>query len=300
MNEIKNLQASIKDRLLNIAKRSNRDFNAVLLQYLQERFLYRLSRSQYSDNLILKGALLLLVNDLPLERPTKDIDLLGSQMANTEDKIEEVISNIITITSNDGVEFDSDSITIEQITQESKYNGYRVAITGYLGSAKRKIQIDIGFGDEIIPSAETMDYPTFLDLPVPKVKAYSIESAISEKLEAIVRFNYYTSRMKDFYDIWYLSQSCKFRKSELKNAILTTFENRETEIEDISIIFKSDFKNNNEKKSQCQAFLERNAMELDITFQECINTLQKFIKPIFKEGNGEGIWNEDKQEWEKI
>lgn len=297
---IKNMEASIRDRLLNIAKKSNRDFNAVLLQYFQERFLYRLSISPYDNNLILKGALLFMVNKIPMERPTKDIDFLGYHFSNNEENVIETIRNIISIDSDDGVTFDTNSITVETITQESKYNGYRVHFVGKLGQARKKLQIDIGFGDKIIPNSFKMDFPTFLDQPAPKIEVYSIESAIAEKLEAIVRFNYLTSRIKDFYDIWYLSHQFKFKGKLLRKAILITFENRNTDLEDIKIVFRKDFINSDTKQKQWQAFLKRNRLNLDINFKNCLQDIKVFIKPIVDQNNNKKLlWSPSDYDWNK-
>lgn len=142
---IKNIEASIRARLLNIAKASQRDFNAVLLQYFQERFLSRLSISPFSDNLILKGALLFIVNKIPLERPTKDIDYLGFHLSNNTENIRNAIKSIISIKADDGVTYDPDSIAIDTITEKSKYNGYRVNFVGQLVQARKRLQLDIGF-----------------------------------------------------------------------------------------------------------------------------------------------------------
>lgn len=176
---IKNIKASIRARLLNIAKASQRDFNAVLLQYFQERFLYRLSISPFSDNLILKGALLFIVNKIPLERPTKDIDFLGYHLSNNTENIRNAIKSIISIKADDGVTYDPGSIAIDTITEESKYNGYRVNFVGQLGQARKRLQLDIGFGDKIIPESYQIEFPTFLNQPAPEIKVYSIESAIA-------------------------------------------------------------------------------------------------------------------------
>jgi len=295
---IKNIEASIRDRLLNIAKASKRDFNAVLLQYFQERFLYRLSVSSYSDNLILKGALLFVVNKIPLERPTKDIDFLGSHFSNNTENVRNAIKSIISIQADDGVTFDPNSITIDTITEESKYRGYRVNFFGQLGQARKRLQLDIGFGDKIVPEAYQIEFPTFLDLSVPKIKVYSIESAMAEKLEAITIFNYLTSRLKDFYDIWYLSHRYEFKSELLREAILTTFDNRNTNIEDMKIVLDEEFINDVSKAKQWKAFLKRNRLDLDISFKNCMQDLITFLNPVLDPKQENLYWKPSLYKWQ--
>jgi len=278
---IKNVAASTRSRLLNVAKFVNRDFNAVLLQYFQERFLYRLSISRYHDLLILKGALLFLVNNMPRLRPTKDIDFLGSGLPNDQEHLEEVIREIIQISVDDGVIFDPDSLSSESITVQDEYPGIRIHFEGNLSDVRKRLQIDIGFGDEVIPEPVEVNFPILLDsFDAPVIMIYSLESAIAEKFESIVKLNYMTSRMKDFYDIWYLSQSCQFGYETLRSAILTTFSNRETDLNEYQVIFSDSFKNNSLKNEQWQAFLNRNKIECKFQFSEIIEFLKIFLLPI--------------------
>ena len=175
-----------------------------MLQYFQERFLYRLSVSPYREHFILKGALLFFLYDAHRLRPTKDIDLLGRAQSNDLKNIREVVQQIAQIEVPDGVVFTKESTTVEIIKESEEYSGVRVKIEAKLTSARQTLQIDIGFGDRIVPGPVEIEFPVILDQPAPRIKGYSKESVISEKLEAIVRFNFLTSRMKDFYDILFL------------------------------------------------------------------------------------------------
>jgi len=193
--QIKDINASVRARLLNIARGAGRNFDAVLLQYFQERFLYRLSISPYKDQFILKGALVFLTEGMSRFRPTKDIDLAGRfHTAN----LKKIMRDILVIPCEDGAQFDVNQIAIEDIAVESEYQGFRVKVPVQLGVARKKLQIDIGIGDMVYPEPVFREFPGLLDLPAPKILIYPKETIIAEKFEAIIRFNRLTSRMKDF------------------------------------------------------------------------------------------------------
>jgi predicted nucleotidyltransferase component of viral defense system len=196
--EIKNITASVRERLRNISLKSGKDFQSVIRQHIQERFLYRLSTSIYSDSLILKGALLLLAYDISRLRPTKDIDFLGSSVSNNKDDLEKIIKEILKLKYEDGVIFDHKTVESENIVEDGDYHGVRIKFYAYIGNIKERIQVDIGFGDKIIAGPVTIDFPVLLDFPVPKLKVYSIESAIAEKFEAIVSLQLLTSPHEGF------------------------------------------------------------------------------------------------------
>jgi predicted nucleotidyltransferase component of viral defense system len=220
--EIKNRSASIKARLMNIARAEKIDFDSLLLRYFQERLLYRLSISNFSDCFVLKGGLLLICLKMPKCRPTKDIDFLAEQIKNDINEIENIFKRISEIQCDDGVKFISSSIVSERIKEDADYEGIRLKIDGTLGQVRKRLQVDIGFGDIIIPEATSVEFPSLLE-DLPKVKAYSVESIISEKFEAMIKLAMANSRMKDFYDVYFLSSSHNFRSNELKKAIETTF-----------------------------------------------------------------------------
>ena len=200
MRHPKNISASVRQRLLNRAKRDRRPFNELLQYYAMERFLYRLSQSVHADRFILKGALMLRVWRSPELRPTMDIDMLG-KTSNEEAAIVLQIRDILAATvAADGLAFDTDSIQAERIVEDADYEGIRIRFLATLGSAKINMRIDIGFGDVVYPDPEESDLPTLLDFPPPRLLCYSRESSISEKLEAMVKLGVLNSRMKDFYD----------------------------------------------------------------------------------------------------
>jgi len=238
---IKNTAASVRQRLLNKARKDKRPFNELLQYYAMERFLYRLSISPYKDLFILKGALMLRVWNSPKFRPTMDIDLLG-RTSNKETHIISQIKEILTIeVDSDGLDFLIDSVQSEPITEEAGYTGLRVRFKGYLDTARINMQLDIGFGDVVLPEPVRLPFPVLLDLPSPILLCYSKESAIAEKFHAIVTLGMINSRMKDFYDIWLLSREFSFDRKTLNKAIELTFKERDTVMADTITAFTDEF-----------------------------------------------------------
>ena len=238
MRKVKNIAASVRARLLKVAKNTKRDFNAVLLQYFQERLLYRLSISKYRENFILKGALLFLIYEMPRNRPTKDIDFLGVDTSNEEESLLNIMKEVAVISADDGVWFDPESFTSERITEQAEYNGVRIYCIPHLEQAKIRFHFDIGFGDTVVPNTIKLKYPTLLeDSPTPEILAYPPETAIAEKFDSIVRLGYATSRLKDFFDIYYMAHHYEFQSDTLHDAIDSKFKNRGTNITEKSTIF---------------------------------------------------------------
>ena len=228
MKAPKNVPASVRQRLLNRAKRDKRPFNELLQYYAMERFLYRLSRSTHADRFILKGALMLRIWHAPELRPTMDIDMLG-RTNNEEASIVAQIRDILIVdVEEDGLTFDPGSTRAERITEDSEYEGIRIRFLCTLGSARIHMQLDIGFGDVVYPEPAESKFPTILDSLAPRLLCYSRESTIAEKLETMARLGVLNSRMKDFYDIWLLSRQFDFNGTDLADAVRLTFERRST------------------------------------------------------------------------
>lgn len=295
--EIKNIPASVKERLRNISIQSGREFQSVVSQFIQERFLFRLSKSFYSNNLILKGALLFVAHDISRNRPTRDIDFLGTKIPNNSDDLVEVIKEILLIKTDDGLRFDSDSVVAEEITEDGDYNGTRIKLYVYLENSRERMQLDIGFGDKITAGPVEIEFPSLLDFPAPILKVYSIETAIAEKFEAITSLQLQTSRMKDFYDILFFAGHYNFKKEILLRAITTTFKNRSTELSLCKILFETEFKNDERFQKLWLAFLERNKFENTKSFAEVVSEIQSFIQPVFDNPTMSN-WNPKKWEWE--
>lgn len=273
----KNIHQSVKDRLKNLARSSGRDYNFVSIQFMHERFLARLEQSAYKERFILKGALLLLAYDISRVRPTKDIDFLGNHLSNQSDDIESAIRQISEIKLEDGVQFHSDKIEIDEITKDADYAGLRVRLSASVGGDHQRLQIDIGFGDVIVHGPVMMSYPALLDFEPPKVISYSLESAIAEKLHAIVSLGIFGSRMKDFYDIWFLTKNRQFDKERLTEAIEATFKKRNTGIDEIKFIFEDEFIQDSNKSKQWVAFLRRTTIDEQVSFESVMEDLKVYL-----------------------
>lgn len=294
-----NIAASVRARLLNVAKKSGRDFDAVLLQYFQERFLYRLSISPYRQQLILKGALMFLAYEMTLLRTTRDIDFLGSATSNDLDEIRGIIRAITRIDCADGVRFDDNSVSVERITEDADYHGVRVKLKAQLTAAMKVLQLDIGFGDVVIAGPVEMDFPVLLDdQPRPNLVVYSRESAIAEKFEALVSLNLLTSRMKDIYDILHLAERESFTFATLRQAVVATFARRATLLEDRRLVFSPEFAANRDKATQWHAFLRRSRLAPSLSIVEAMARLEAFMEPICSAAESDSaVWSPKEWRW---
>jgi hypothetical protein len=278
--DVTDIAASVHHRLLNIARETHRPFGEVLQYYAMERFLYRLSCSPDAERFILKGALVVLAWHGPATRSTRDIDLLG--------KIDNSIEHITRVMGEacrqdvipDGMNFDAGSIEAEHITELAAYEGVRVRFWGNLGNARVRIQVDIGFGDVVIPEPQNISYPTIMDLPAPTLKGYTRESVIAEKFEAMVKLGVINSRMKDFYDIWFLSRWFPFDGMVLARALRETFAKRETALPAIPEVLHTSFATG-DKETQWKAFLHKsNLTDTPRAFAEIHAALAVFLMPV--------------------
>ncbi len=277
---LKNVVASVRSRLLNVARQSGKPFEAVLVLYGLERFLFRLSKSVYKDKLILKGGLLLLGLGFPKARPTKDIDFLGIMFGNI-DAISQTIQEIGSINVNDGLVYDFSQMTHETMSPNSEYPGVRFKFVGQLGQARIPMQIDIGFGDRVIPASREMEFPTLLDMEPPVILGYSLETVIAEKFEAALDLADLNSRMKDFFDIWGLSQKYSFDGRLLQEAITATCTRRKTAIHSDAEIFSDEFAERADKKGQWSAFTKKGSIiGAPEDFANIMATIRAFLLPV--------------------
>lgn len=284
--DLKNLPASIHDRLLNQSRASGRPFSELLQYYAIERFLYRLSQSPYASQFVLKGALLFRAWGLPAFRPTRDIDLLG-HTSNEMDNLLGIIREVcLQKVQQDGLFFDPGTIRGDRIKEDAEYEGIRVRLVGTLGKTRVHIQIDVGFADVVSPAPVKITYPVILKLPVPEVHSYSPESVVAEKLQAMIYLGSINSRMKDFYDLWVLADRFEFSGSELQEAVRQTFKNRNTAIPGESPpAFSEQFAR--EKQNQWSAFLKTSGVtDLPDQFKVIQDLLRVFLLPIFQSLRG--------------
>ncbi len=297
--EKKNPGYSIRMKLLNLSREIKTDYNYLVLQYAQERFLYRLSQSKYVNNFILKGALLLYSSNISSYRQTKDIDFLGKGISNEEENIKPIFADMASVKSKDGIIFIKDKITSERIAEAKEYDGVRISLPFELDTIRSVLTIDVGFGDVLYIKPSLMDYPTILDMESPKINAYSVETVIAEKFEALVKLNYQTSRMKDFYDIIFIAENYRINSSDLRISIEKTFSQRSTPLINRNVIFKKEFKNDELKQKQWKGFLKRIKSEMKEDFAGAVNQLEAFIEPIFKDSNSKLYWNKVNRKWDK-
>jgi predicted nucleotidyltransferase component of viral defense system len=253
-----------------------------LKQYLIQRLLYRLSISDYQEQFLLKGAMLFLIWTGDLHRPTKDIDLLGFGK-NDVDVLEKDFKAICAVEADDGLAFDIDSIIGTQIKEDALYQGVRIVGHALLENAKITFQVDIGFGDAVIPKYEVALVPSFLDLPEPMVRIYPAYTVIAEKFQAMIALGIANSRIKDFYDIWVMASDMTFEALVLSDAIKATFERRETEINNVALtVFDEVFMTDESKQKQWKAFFSRNALKSEMSFSDLMVRLQQFLEPIYQ------------------
>ena len=256
-----NVAASVRTRLLNVAKAQASDFNQVLVRFALERILYRLTQSKYADRFLLKGALLFtLWYDMP-HRATRDADLLGFGASDLA-SVAETFRDIAAVAVDDGIAFDPASVTVEEIRKEAGYGGVRVIITGELAKARCKTQIDVGFGDAVTPAPVDSVYPVLLDdLPAPKLRAYPTYTVISEKLHAIALLGMTNSRLKDYFDLSVLLQRETLGTDSLAQAIKATFERRGMSVPDaVPIGLTDEFAHDSSRQSLWLAFLKKNEL----------------------------------------
>lgn len=252
-----NSAASVHQRLLNRARAENRPFNELLQYFVLERFLYRLGDSPYRERFVLKEALMFSAWQVTFPRATRDIDLLGhldNTIAHIVTAIREICEQPV---PEDGIRFVAETVVGERIIKAADYEGVRVRCTAYLGAARVPLQIDVGFGDMVVPAPILVRLPTILDFPPPEVQGYSRESAIAEKLQSMVRLGEINSRLKDFFDIWLLANSFSFAGPVLARAIRETFQQRQTPLITAPRAFEETFTRNTDKQAQWVAFLQR-------------------------------------------
>lgn len=278
----KNIVASIRQRLNNYAKGNGEDFNRLLTRFANERFLYRLSISEYKDRFLLKGASLFTLWFNAPHRPTRDVDLLGFGSSEITD-IEKVFREICAVESADGLIFNAESVKGADIKEGQEYQGVRILFSVLLGTARIRLQFDVGFGDAVTPKAETVAFPTVLDFPAPELRAYPKETVVAEKFEAMVKLGITNSRMKDFWDLRFMISEFEFDGEILQAAIRATFERRQTAFPiDLPLALTDEFVEDAQKQMQWKAFLRKNKLEDFTEFRETIQLLAHFFLPIIE------------------
>lgn len=293
MEKKKNIAASVRAKLKNKAKEKEVEFQNLLVRFGNERLLYRLSKSEYQKSFMLKGASLFAIWMGEPHRPTKDMDLLGFGK-NDIPTLENIFKEICVIDGEDGLEFFAESIKGAEIRAEKIYQGVRITMLASLDGARISLQVDIGFGDAVTPTAKMETIETILDLPKPKLRIYPKETVIAEKFEAMVKLGLGNSRMKDFWDVQFLIKNFSFEGNLLQKAIRATFANRQTAVpEKLPVALTETFTKNSETIADWKAFIKRGKIESETDFDKVIESLRVFFEPLIEAENNDTIFNQD-------
>ena len=278
----RNIAASVRQRLLNLAHARGEPMELLLTRYALERLLHRLSLSPHRERFVLKGAMLLATWFDEPHRATRDVDLLGFGDA-AEDALLATFREIMAVEVDDEVSFDLKGLRIEAIREEVEYGGSRLRTTAALAGARIPITVDIGFGDAVEPGIEDIDLPVLLDMPSPHLRAYPLETVIAEKFHAMVVLGRANSRMKDYYDVWMLIDSLELEPQRMRRAIEATFARRNTEIPvTVPNGLNDEFSADAGKQRQWDAFvrnLSSQAPEFDRVVRELRDRLMVFASP---------------------
>ena len=270
----------MKDRLKNLAKQDGSTMQEKLVTYAIERTIYRLSISPYNERFTLKGGIFLYaLFDKQFSRVTRDIDLLGQYISNDINEISNVFRKIFSISCDDALMFDLNSLSVDSITEFKEYHGVNVNIIAFLDRTKIPVSIDVGFGDIVYPNRIKMEFPSLLSMEEPIVYAYSLYSAIAEKFEAIVSLGYINSRYKDYYDIYVLASEFNLSGELLKEAVVETFSHRNTGFKDM-VVFEKTFINDSLRESRWNAFIKKKKAMINLTFKETMSTIEILLEPI--------------------
>lgn len=296
---IKNMAASVLTRLKNQSKEEGIPFQMVLQLFAQEEFLRKLSFSQYADNLILKGGMFIYTLTEFDSRPTRDIDFLIKNLHGSLENIEQTMRDICNIsTGNDFIMLEV--LGTETISIDKKYPGVKTSFMGRIGKVRIPFSIDVGIDDIIVPDPiKRMIVTRLPDFVSPEVFTYSLESTIAEKFDAILQRMAGTSRMKDFYDIYYLSGIFDFEGEILIQAVKSTLAHRNRELPTDAFAEIEDFRNNDALNTQWKAFDP--AKESGLLFDDVLDRLAVFLEPIYhnilSETNYDKRWSCESKMW---
>ena len=276
---------SVKDRLLNLSRKEGIDYQQLVIRYFHERLVYRLSKSSYKEHFLLKGGVLLYVYNKLNSRPTVDIDFLGYDINNDLEEITDAFKQICKIScEEDGVVFDSTGISARSIMEGNQYHGVRIRIMAFLDTIAQPISIDVGFGDIVVPKPVHVEIPLILNnMPVTKMAVYPLESVLSEKFHSIIVLGEDNSRMKDFFDIYYLLKNKQIDMNILKKALLATFEHRGLPKRNDFSLFSDTFSSNPTLNIRWNIFVKRIKWKSVLSFDEVVAHIQNEIKPIVHE-----------------
>jgi predicted nucleotidyltransferase component of viral defense system len=222
-----NIAASVRQRLLNLARAEGRVFQTILVAFGLERLIYRLSKSAHRDKFVLKGGMLVTLWITDPGRFTRDVDFLAFGEA-TEAALTSIFTEILKLDAGDGLKYSLDTITTTDIREDQVYGGKRLRTVAYLGKTEIPITIDLGFGDALPDPHYEIEYGSILDFEPARIRAYSPATVIAEKFQAVVALGLINGRMKDLYDLWTIPKVIEIDQTDLRAAIAATFERRNT------------------------------------------------------------------------
>lgn len=275
---IRNMGASVRARLLAVAKERNQPFQLLLTRYVLERLLHRLTHTPHHRRFALKGAMLVTTWFENPHRPTRDMDFLGFGDPDPEAMIS-IFREVCGVAADDGIEFDPAALRVDQIREALEYGGLRLRTVATVAGARINVVIDIGFGDAVEPGLEEIELPVLLDQPAPRLQAYARETVIAEKFQAMVMLGRANSRLKDFYDVWVLSRSYAFEGERLARAMAATFQRRRTPLPtDLPDALTSTFAQDPIKRQQWQALL-RDVSGQAGALEDVVRDLAAFLMP---------------------
>ena len=257
----KDVAASVRQRLLNLAREEGQVFDVVLVAFGLERLVYRLSVSEYRDRFVLKGGMLVTLWTADTGRFTRDIDFLAFG-SDEEAELKAAFAAILAIDGGDGLVYDAASLTAVAIREDQIYGGMRLRTDAYLGTTRIPITVDLGFGDALGDPRFEIEYGSLLDFPAASIRAYSPATVIAEKFQAVVALGIANSRMKDFYDLWTLPMAVTIHSGELAEAIRGTFARRDTDVPKARPVGLSEmFSSDPAKMAQWKAYSSGTALD---------------------------------------
>jgi predicted nucleotidyltransferase component of viral defense system len=282
---IKNYGRSVKERLLNISRTEKYSSQLLISRYFQERLLYRLSVSDYKDKFILKGGALLYAHDGFQARPTLDIDFMAKNVSNDMANIKKIFQEICQIEcKEDGVVFDVNAIETSEIAISKEYHGVRLSLLANLDTAQQNISMDIGFGDVITPSPQQLAFPALIaSAPGATILAYSLETVVAEKFQAMISLSLGNSRMKDFFDVYQILSKQTLDSEILSEAIKATFANRGTEYKENHPLFNENFFTDNNRSLYWKGFLKRIKYSKQLSFTDVGTLIQTHLQPYWNQ-----------------
>ena len=288
------IAASVLAKLKNKAKSSGVSYQQCLQLFFQEEFLRRLAGSKYAENFVLKGGLFIYTLTNFESRATVDVDFLMRGLNNDLARMDEIIAEILSVdTGNDFVTYKVGKT--EPIAIQRKYHGVSTQITGYIKNVRVPFNVDIGVGDVIVPRAERRNIQTQLDgYEKPEILTYSLESTIAEKFDAILQRFELTGRMKDFYDIYYLSNTFDFDGLKLQTAIQETLQNRGTAYEKDSFDRVVALADDEDMQTKWRYFL-KSLGNPEIAFIDVMDGIKEFLLPVWDAIINE---NEHQKNWD--